>query len=199
MKCGACGRMAFADTLKRYSSWDDSTGTDKVTWHAYEALYDDIFARLPPDCAILEIGVKSGAFLQAAAEHLPGATVCGVDISPMLNPQWAWDRIRVLTADGTLPETAQALGTRFDLIVDDASHRPDDMVASLGAFAPFLKPGGVYVVEDIEPRHVEALKPQFTAIAAAHGLAAEVRDLRHLKSRFDDVVAVFTKPGGETS
>ena len=61
----------------------------------------------------------------------------------------------LLTADsfaGIVSErmTAEAIGLEFDLIVEDGSHLPDHQVASLDAFAPFLKHTGVYVLEDIE-------------------------------------------------
>ena len=37
----------------------------------------------------------------------------------------------------------------FDIIIDDGSHRNDDMVISFETLFPVLKCGGMYVVEDL--------------------------------------------------
>lgn len=43
---------------------------------------------------------------------------------------------------------AQAAGG-FDMIVDDGSHGPSHIFATLTALWPTIKPGGVYIVEDL--------------------------------------------------
>lgn len=189
----------FTDTLGKYSNAAVPEGSDKDTDHSYGELYDDLLARYVdlPDVAILEVGVLHGAFLQAVAEFLPRAQVHGLDISlAKLGKQWDWTNPRIHTheADGTLPSTALRLGTRFDLIIEDASHLPAHQVETLDAFAPFLKPGGVYVVEDIDQYHADYVRQHLTAVASRHGLAMEWMDLRHRKQRFDDIIAVLTRP-----
>lgn len=40
-------------------------------------------------------------------------------------------------------------GSGIDLIIDDAAHMPDAIQISLGALFPFMNPGGIYFVEDL--------------------------------------------------
>ncbi len=40
---------------------------------------------------------------------------------------------------------------KFDIIIDDGSHADSDQWKSLGNFFPYLKEGGIYVIEDINP------------------------------------------------
>lgn len=187
--------MQFSDTLQPYSG---AFGSDKITHHSYGEIYNKEIGRLESleDVRILEIGIMSGAFLQAVAEHLPHANVYGMDISlDLLYPRWNWDhpRIHTVCMDGTTPEAPSAVQGPFDLIVEDASHRPHDQVASLRVFAPHLKPGGTYVIEDINQEHAQWLQPELERAAQEHGLEMEWMDLRSVKGRFDDIVAIFRR------
>lgn len=192
-------RELFSAVLARrgYSAASPK-GTDKVTTHSYGAVYDELAAKLctsEADVDVLEIGVQHGAFLHALAEHLPRARIVGLDVSLAhldADLDWAHPRIRVHETDATKPEALDFVaGTAFDLIVEDASHVPGDQVAHLDLFAPLLKPGGTYVLEDIADLEVRA---QLDELAAKHGLRMAWHDLRHAKGRFDDVLAVFTRP-----
>lgn len=189
--------MAFVALLERYGDRAQHLGTDKVTTHSYGEVYEAIFADLKargPGVTVLENGVYGGAFLAAAAEFLPDARFHGVDIS-LANVRFGRDhpRIRLHEMDGTRRETAEAIGLRFDLIVEDGSHLPDHQVASLDAFAPFLKSEGVYVLEDIDGAHADELRPRLAATAATHGLEMEWLDLRGVKGRWDDILAIFRR------
>lgn len=44
--------------------------------------------------------------------------------------------------------TTEAAGARYDLVVDDASHRLDETRSSFETLFPMLRPGGLYVIED---------------------------------------------------
>ena len=52
--------------------------------------------------------------------------------------------------------TAEGIGTRqtIDLVVDDASHLVEPTRASFETIFPFLRPGGIYIVEDWAWAHV---------------------------------------------
>ena len=52
--------------------------------------------------------------------------------------------------------TAEGIGTRqtIDLVVDDASHLVEPTRASFETLFPFLRPGGIYIVEDWAWAHV---------------------------------------------
>lgn len=190
--------MSFCDVIKKYSANLNDYGTDKITSHSYGQLYDKIFgdlkARNLEAPSVLEIGIYSGAFLQAISDYLPSAMVYGIDIRldrvrfGKENPH-----IKMFEMDGTKNETATSLDTSFDIIIEDGSHIPEHQVMSLDAFAPYLNEGGVYVIEDIAGGAADYLKAQLQNVADKHGLQMEWLDLRNVKGQFDDILAVFTK------
>jgi hypothetical protein len=188
--------------FKKYESVSNYEGTDKDTLHAYGPLYERLFAPIKDSCKdFLEIGVFSGASLAAFADFFEHAQLIGIDID-LSRLKFGKDhpRIAVHQMDGTQAASASQLGRQFDVILDDGSHLPNHQVASLDVFAPYLKPDGMYVIEDINGAYVHDLKPRLESTAKKHGLTMEWYDLRQVKGRFDDIVAVFrrqqSKPEG---
>ncbi|MGV9800274.1 class I SAM-dependent methyltransferase [Mycobacterium sp. NPDC003449] len=102
---------------------------------------------------MLEIGVDRGGSLQMWRQYLPDATIVGVDISPKA-AQYddpgrnlhvrIGDQTDVAFLAGVLDEFGQ-----FDTILDDGGHTPKQMIRSFQYLFPRLKPGGVYLVEDV--------------------------------------------------
>ena len=196
-------RRRFTDTLRKYAPPADRWGSDKLTAHAYGPLYDELWARYADvrGLRVLVLGVYRGAFVHALAEFLaPDAVVHGVDLThawlaePYDRPDPA--RVRLVEADATRPEAVALVrslhgGDAFDVIIDDASHLPHHQVASLDLWAPLLRPGGTYVIEDIQPATAERVRRDVGRLAAAHSLALHWLDLRCAKGRFDDIVAVL--------
>ena len=133
-------------------------GCDKVTAHSYEGAYARHLARYQnvSDLKILEIGVggegyaSGGASLQMWSEIFPQANVYGLDIfdKSFLNV----GKIKTFILDQgdsfALKSFAEEYGP-FDIIVDDGSHMRSDVLTSLFNLFVFLKPNGVYVIEDL--------------------------------------------------
>lgn len=102
---------------------------------------------------MLEIGVDRGGSLQMWREYLPDATIVGLDINPESaqhdDPE---HRIHVRIGDQTdvrfLGAVVDELGP-FDTILDDGGHTPKQMIGSFRYLFPRLRPGGVYIVEDV--------------------------------------------------
>lgn len=102
---------------------------------------------------MLEIGVDRGGSLRMWREYLPDATIVGIDINPKAeryaDPQ---QDIHVRIGDQTdtrfLGRVLDEFGP-FDTILDDGGHTPDQMISSFQYLFPRLKPGGVYLVEDV--------------------------------------------------
>lgn len=180
-------------SLKKFASDNNYTGTDKDTIHSYGPLYETIFAPMKDTCAdILEIGVFSGGSLMALADYFESASIVGIDIhlERMIYGK-EHPRIKAYQMDGTKTATAEHIGRKFDIIIDDGSHLPNHQVASLEVFGAYLKKGGVYIIEDINGAHIDTLRPSLEATGRRHGLKMEWHDLRSIKNRFDDIVAVF--------
>lgn len=122
---------------------------------------------------VLEIGVASGGSLRMWAELFPGAHIVGVDLAPATRAHSTKD-ITVIAADGTDPVAMRAVGQLFgpfDLIVDDGSHDPADILASLKILYPFLVPRGVYAIEDLDQAGAMALRLPFVDIHYECGTA----------------------------
>ena len=95
---------------------------------------------------------SGGASLKMWHDYFPHAKIFGLDI----NACSYLDNERIKTFVGhqghidDLEAFSKTFGNpRFDLIFDDGSHRPDDQQVSLDYFFKFLKPGGIYFIEDL--------------------------------------------------
>lgn len=161
-------------------------GSDKDTAHSYGAMYDSFVGPMKDRIhSVLEVGVLGGASLRAWCEYFgPAVCVYGIDKWPQAGPA---PDATILLCDSMNPTSVLAsLGAMtFDLIVDDGGHDPTEQSATYNNLWDRVNPGGLYVVEDIQH---ESTAEHFRA------LGAEVVDLRRVKGKFDDLVAVFRKP-----
>lgn len=119
------------------------------------ALYLQLLSRQRPG-TVIEIGTKHGGgalwFADALAAHeIAGARVITVDINPIarLNDP----RITFLTGDAkalaaALGETLLHSLPRPWLVIDDSSHRYEDVMAVLTFFHQHLRQGDYMVIED---------------------------------------------------
>lgn len=102
---------------------------------------------------LLEIGVDRGGSLQMWRNYLPEATIVGLDISPKAaqydSPA---NDIHVRIGDQTDTAFLQSVLDEFgpfDTVLDDGGHTAKQMIGSFKYLFPRLKPGGVYLVEDV--------------------------------------------------
>ncbi len=190
----------FEEIMNRYASANNMYGTDKTVGHAYGPLYSYLLETMNKKNvhAVLEIGVFSGASVQSLSEFFPKAVVVGIDIT-LDHVKFGNDNpmVTYIKGDGTSAEVAKSLAVNFDLVIDDGSHIAEDQVAALDAFAPFLRPGGMFIIEDISSRNnLVDLRNELEKVAIKHGLTTPIDwfDMRHIAGRFDDIVAVIRRP-----
>jgi hypothetical protein len=133
--------------------------SDKFYWHRYVDKYEQAFASLGGVSDILELGVLDGASLRWLAKRFPYARIVGVDFT---GPGTTWPRtdqieyVQAAPGDGrTMAAVLARLGRRYDLIIDDGSHLPPHQASSLVEAFPFVRPGGLYILEDIHTSHPE--------------------------------------------
>ncbi|CAE7911389.1 mycE [Symbiodinium necroappetens] len=108
-------------------------------------------------------GFRPGGSLRAWRDYLPQAFIYGLDVMPdaMVRGE---ARIRTALADsaneGHVATVMKSWGFAsapgpgaprgvFDVVVDDGLHSPEAQIATLGSLWPWLKRGGIFVVEDI--------------------------------------------------
>lgn len=125
--------------------------SDKATAHKYLDFYE---SRIGNPKKILEFGVLGGASLKMWRDRY-NAEVTGVDIKQVL-PILG---INTWQLDCTSELSTQMLADEYDLILDDASHRVKDFMRTFYLFFPFVKKGGVYIIEDIHVMHYDEYNP----------------------------------------
>jgi fibrillarin-like rRNA methylase len=192
--------MKFSDILNKYGSVSCDIGTDKNISHSYGFVYDDIFNSYNnnnnnnnnKDIAVLEIGFACGASLIALSEYFKDGKIYGIDICPpsinIINPN-----ILTYIGDATLNTTVNYFNTKFDIIIEDASHLPEHQIQHFKDFNKFLKPNGIYIIEDVNEKYLDYIMSSTLIIANNCFLEQRVFDLRHIKNRFDDILLIFYK------
>jgi len=162
--------MISPANLVKFAEHATKRGTDKFTVHSYEGIYWLAFSDLYQQnksfletARIWEIGLGCGmqfgvggsAFLwrtmfpkgkihffeydKACAEAwtLENPTTAVVHIGDQSKPE---ELLRAINNTGE---------KEFDIMIDDGGHHPPFTKISLVTLWPFVKPGGVYVIEDI--------------------------------------------------
>jgi hypothetical protein len=145
-------------------------GSDKDR-NGYTPLYDSLFKNLRQSpVSLLEIGIGTmipgapssmvgyslpgyapGGSLRAWRDYFPNGDINGCDIQP--DTQFTEERITTRLANSTSREELDAvLGDKeFDIILDDGSHYDEYQVKTLRNLWHRVKPGGFYIIEDIQP------------------------------------------------
>lgn len=134
--------------------------TDKIVWHGYHRFYEKHFSKLRsrPQLKLLEIGLARGSSMNLWCGYFPTANIYGVDITlhSSCMPCRLADGIFVFSGDTTnspfMKNLTNVLGSQsMDIIVDDGAHTPESQLSAFNHLFHFaLKPGGVYIIEDIE-------------------------------------------------
>lgn len=134
---------------------------DKSSKHKYHTVYDQLFSPIKDDpIKFLEIGVFKGASTAAFHEYFQNGTIYGLDIFVRTNPSELAilneDRVKWLKGDSTSPTVAAQIhewwdDVKFDVILDDGMHTPAANMATFQNLLPFLKQGGMYIIEDVWP------------------------------------------------
>jgi len=129
-------------------------GTDKATSHAYHIPYARLlepYRKLSP-CRLLEIGIKRGSSLRAWKEIFPRLQLAAIDIDPATANN-APDGCGVHIGDQgdmTFLDAVIAAEAPWDIVIDDGSHRIDHQKDTFEKLWPHVRPGGLYVIEDLQ-------------------------------------------------
>jgi hypothetical protein len=122
-------------------------------WRHYFDVYHRHFSKfVGTHVHVLEIGVYSGGSLDMWREYFgPGCRVYGVDIEPACQV-YASDSVRIFIGDQADPrfwDRFRREVPHLDIVIDDGGHLAQQQVATLEGLLLHLRPGGVYVCEDV--------------------------------------------------
>lgn len=164
----------LANLFNKYGSDKDRNG--------YSSLYYTIFDKIRNDqIVLLEIGIgtmiegaKSSMLNYALPGYSPGGSlrawrdffqngrIIGADVQP--DTQFSEDRIETVLCNSTNKQEVDSLmdtmpNIKFDIIIDDGCHAANSQIKSLLHFFPYVKEGGIYVIEDICPGSLVSENP----------------------------------------
>jgi hypothetical protein len=189
-----------------------SFGSDKGNaLHNYTVVYDWLFSRFrSEDLAVFELGIgtnklgapssmgpdgKPGASLRGWHAYFPSARIFGADVDRDI--LFEEDRIRTFWTDQKDPNAIRALWDKlgdvaFDIMIDDGLHEASaNMCFFIGSFGK-LKPGGIYVIEDVTPQDAE-LMGSFACCVAPACKSVVYEELDHPRNKVDNRLVMFQK------
>jgi demethylmacrocin O-methyltransferase len=133
-------------------------GTDKLWGHHYEGEYERHFSPLRNSpIKLLEIGIGGyakkdcgGHSIRAWRDYFSQGLIFGLDIED--KSLFDSDRIKTLVGDQSDKDKLAEINAEygpFDIIIDDGSHIQSHILTSFDVLFSLLKPGGIYVIEDL--------------------------------------------------
>ena len=142
--------------LTDYTKQCIKTNSDKAFWHKYTDFYEPFFKVIQAEKerpVILEYGVFKGGSIRMYLESFRHPIIYGVDIVAE-RPTWPkGDDIHYFQVDqsnrGQIRDFLKKADQKFDLVIEDGGHRPDQQYYSLIETVDYMAPGSLYILEDI--------------------------------------------------
>ena len=153
------GPEALLDSRNPLHQYFDlhQTGRGIYKWTHYFEIYHRHFRKfIGHEVHIVEVGVYSGGSLDMWKEYFgPQCRVYGVDIEPACKV-YEGDRTDIFIGDQADRRFWQSFRKQVpsvDILVDDGGHSPEQQMVTLEEMMPHLRPGGVYLCEDVHALH----------------------------------------------
>ncbi len=107
-------------------------------------------------------GYSPGGSLRAWRDYFLNSNIYGFDVQP--DTQFSEERIQTHICDSSdstaVDYKMKQLAVEMDIILDDGCHIGDYQLATLRNFFPYLKKGGIYIIEDIVPNSKVSSNPE---------------------------------------
>jgi SAM-dependent methyltransferase len=130
---------------------------------------------------LLEIGIGQGASLKMWEAYFTQAEIVGIDIGEDCR-RFESERAKVFIGDQGdrlfLRSVLDKAGGPFDVIIDDGSHLMHHHRIAFDELFPALRPGGVYVIEDLHTAYMGQY---------GGGYLAGKSTIEHLKTFIDEI------------
>ena len=103
---------------------------------------------------IFEIGVETGESLRMFSDYFNKSNIVGLDIE---NKDYNIERVEIFCGDQSDKKILNRIIEKyktFDVIIDDGSRKNKDVINSFNHLFPYLKFGGLYVIEDLHTSYI---------------------------------------------
>lgn len=128
-------------------------GSDKCSsWHNYTPIYTEILKDSPSDLSLFELGLYHGCSIKSWADYFPKGKIFGADINPdyLVNER----NIKTFICDQNSELSIKELwknipNESFDIMIDDGQHEFHSNYTFFINSINVLKPGGVFIIEDL--------------------------------------------------
>lgn len=125
--------------------------------HLYTPVYERLMGDNAKPVELLEIGVACGASLKMWHTYFHNGNITGLDIRPECAEMCkGYPRVKIVVGDANTYNP----GKQFDFVIDDGSHVSVDIVRTFESLWKHVKPGGLYIVEDMKCTH----NPQYVEL-----------------------------------
>lgn len=185
--------MKISEILLKYQSDKNSGLGPSGIGHCYGPAYDQIFESFDKNAPlhILEIGVQKGGSLMAWKEYFTNAIIYGIDIKDQVLDEYRRNEFQYFISDIKSEESKHWLKNKsFDIIIDDGSHKPYDIMYVVDNFLKNLKPKGCMILEDCwNPERWFS----FVQDLVPNGHEISIYDARHIKNNIDDYLIIINK------
>ena len=138
-------------------------GSNKLM-HEYAKIYFSYLEKLKDKkLNILEIGVADGKSLKAWSDYFSNSTIIGIDIKKIDKNKKGLNKPNIRIHEGSQSDK-KFIGDiinkykKFDIIIDDGSHYPKDVITSFELLFPALSLDGLYFVEDMQTSYIHFFK-----------------------------------------
>lgn len=121
-------------------------------YHNYLNIYEKYFSKYRTTLSnFLEIGLWEGESIKMWREYFQSGNLVGADILDLSHIKLP--NTQILLCDQSdrvqLENLISKTFNQFDIIIDDGGHMMHQQQITLGSMFKYLKPGGVFVIEDL--------------------------------------------------
>lgn len=157
-------KQELLHNMGKYFNTDKWDGEHTHAGSSYLHTYEKYLSHLrEKKIKFLEIGVKDGSSHRMWSHYFSNdSTIYGLDIDPRCknyekHHQWKNIKIYIGSQDDqeVISQMAKDSKSGFDVILDDGSHVNELTIKSFNLLFPLLKPGGIYIIEDLGCSYLE--------------------------------------------
>ncbi len=181
------------EILKSLDELAINCDTDKSSkWHNYAIVYDEYFNKLRnKKINFLEIGFYKGSSAKMWDLYFSKANLYFIDIERLAFEAYGKNLSNKCTLklvdqgnEQELLNFTKEVSCEFDVILDDGGHTMEQQITSFKTLFPFVKKGGIYIIEDLHTSYWKEYGAYGTLKNPKSGPGTAVRFLQNL---IDDI------------